>query len=92
MFFLFSDCYRAEFNPMKRRKTNALTDGNLQQTFNNSVKNVDLGNNVDARKQWKRILLLLIAITVHNIPEGIVVGVGFAAVGTSPSATFQNAR
>ncbi|XP_075225277.1 zinc/iron regulated transporter-related protein 48C isoform X2 [Lycorma delicatula] len=86
------DCYRAEFNPMKRRKTNALTDGNLQQTFNNSVKNVDLGNNVDARKQWKRILLLLIAITVHNIPEGIVVGVGFAAVGTSPSATFQNAR
>ncbi|XP_075225278.1 zinc/iron regulated transporter-related protein 48C isoform X3 [Lycorma delicatula] len=89
---LLADCYRAEFNPMKRRKTNALTDGNLQQTFNNSVKNVDLGNNVDARKQWKRILLLLIAITVHNIPEGIVVGVGFAAVGTSPSATFQNAR
>ncbi|XP_039283883.1 zinc transporter ZIP11 [Nilaparvata lugens] len=45
---------------------------------------------VDTR--WKRVLLLLIAITVHNIPEGMVVGVGFAAIGSSPSATFQNAR
>jgi zinc transporter 11 len=26
---------------------------------------------------WRRILLLIIAITVHNIPEGLAVGVGF---------------
>lgn len=42
--------------------------------------------------QWKRILLLVIAITVHNIPEGLAVGVGFAAIGSSASATFENAR
>ena len=30
---------------------------------------------------WRRILLLIIAITVHNIPEGLAVGVGFGAVG-----------
>ncbi|XP_044766217.1 zinc transporter ZIP11 isoform X2 [Coccinella septempunctata] len=42
--------------------------------------------------QWKRILLLVIAITVHNIPEGLAVGVDFAAIGSSPSATFENAR
>ncbi|XP_049777081.1 zinc transporter ZIP11 isoform X4 [Schistocerca nitens] len=43
-------------------------------------------------KQWKRILLLIVAITVHNIPEGLAVGVGFGAIGSSPSATFENAR
>ncbi|XP_033335720.1 zinc/iron regulated transporter-related protein 48C isoform X2 [Megalopta genalis] len=42
--------------------------------------------------QWRRILLLVVAITVHNIPEGLAVGVGFAAVGSSESATFENAR
>lgn len=46
----------------------------------------------DARLQWKRILLLIIAITVHNIPEGLAVGVGFGAIGSSTSATFHNAR
>ena len=49
--------------------------------------------------RWRRTLLLIIAITLHNFPEGMAVGVGFgsvkaageegaAGVGTS----FQNAR
>ncbi|XP_046827142.1 zinc transporter ZIP11 isoform X2 [Vespa crabro] len=42
--------------------------------------------------QWRRILLLVVAITVHNIPEGLAVGVGFGAIGSSASATFENAR
>ncbi|CAH1366156.1 zinc transporter ZIP11 isoform X1 [Tenebrio molitor] len=42
--------------------------------------------------QWKRIILLVIAITVHNIPEGLAVGVGFGAIGSSTSATFESAR
>lgn len=42
--------------------------------------------------QWKRIMLLVIAITVHNIPEGLAVGVGFGAIGSSSSATFESAR
>ena len=41
---------------------------------------------------WRRILLLIVAITVHNIPEGLAVGVGFGAVGKSTTATFENAR
>ena len=42
--------------------------------------------------RWRRILLLIVAITVHNIPEGLAVGVGFGAVGQSDKATFENAR
>ncbi|XP_050391942.1 zinc transporter ZIP11 [Patella vulgata] len=41
---------------------------------------------------WKRILLLIIAVTIHNIPEGLAVGVGFGAVGKTKTATFESAR
>ncbi|XP_061564238.1 zinc transporter ZIP11-like isoform X2 [Cololabis saira] len=41
---------------------------------------------------WRRILLLILAITIHNIPEGLAVGVGFGAVGKASSATFESAR
>ena len=43
-------------------------------------------------ERWRRILLLIVAITVHNIPEGLAVGVGFGAVGQSEHSTFENAR
>jgi len=43
-------------------------------------------------EQWRRIVLLLVAITVHNIPEGLAVGVGFGAVGLTASATFEKAK
>lgn len=42
--------------------------------------------------QWRRILLLIIAVTVHNIPEGLAVGVGFGAVGKTPLASFNKAK
>lgn len=42
--------------------------------------------------RWKRIMLLVVAITVHNIPEGLAVGVGFAAAGSSTAANFESAR
>ncbi|XP_046709525.1 zinc transporter ZIP11-like isoform X2 [Silurus meridionalis] len=41
---------------------------------------------------WRRIVLLILAITIHNIPEGLAVGVGFGAAGKSSSATFESAR
>uniref|UniRef100_A0A8C6VD42 Solute carrier family 39 member 11 n=1 Tax=Naja naja TaxID=35670 RepID=A0A8C6VD42_NAJNA len=43
-----------------------------------------------ASSSWRRIVLLIFAITIHNIPEGLAVGVGFGAVGKSPSATFES--
>lgn len=44
------------------------------------------------QEKWRRILLLVVAVTVHNIPEGLAVGVGFGAVGKSSKATFESAR
>ena len=35
---------------------------------------------------------MIVAVTIHNIPEGLAVGVGFGAVGKSKSATFSSAR
>ena len=42
---------------------------------------------------WQRSVLLVLAITLHNIPEGLAVGVAFGAVaaGTGTSATLAGA-
>lgn len=41
---------------------------------------------------WHRTTLLVLAITLHNIPEGLAVGVAFGAVGAGlPSATLTGA-
>lgn len=37
-------------------------------------------------------MLLILAITIHNIPEGLAVGVGFGAIEKTMSATFESAR
>ncbi|KAJ0402465.1 hypothetical protein ATCC90586_009285 [Pythium insidiosum] len=43
------------------------------------------------QNSFRRVLLLVIAITLHNLPEGMAVGVGFGSIGKSPSASFANA-
>lgn len=41
---------------------------------------------------WQRSILLVLAITLHNIPEGLAIGVAFgAAAADLPSATFAGA-
>ncbi len=44
------------------------------------------------RTTWRRTTLLVLAITLHNIPEGLAVGVAFGAVAAGlPSATLPAA-
>lgn len=44
------------------------------------------------KTSWQRSILLVLAITIHNIPEGLAVGVAFGAVASGiPSATMGGA-
>ena len=45
-----------------------------------------------SKTSWQRSTLLVLAITLHNIPEGLAVGVAFGAVAADlPSATIGGA-
>ncbi|CAF2955813.1 unnamed protein product [Rotaria sp. Silwood2] len=48
----------------------------------------------DERTKWHRLLLLIIAVTVHNFPEGMAVGVAFGSISSANNATlaFNHAR
>lgn len=43
------------------------------------------------KTNWRKSLLMVMAITLHNIPEGFAVGVAFAAVGISGDASLSSA-
>jgi ZIP family zinc transporter len=53
------------------------------------------GSDADAegvKTTWRRTTLLVLAITLHNIPEGLAIGVAFGAVGAGyESATLAAA-
>ncbi len=50
------------------------------------------GEEEGIKTSWQRSVLLVLAITLHNIPEGLAVGVAFGALGAGlPSATLAGA-
>ena len=61
---------------------------NVSVSAANSPSN---SNSSDLLISWRRILLLIMAVNVHNFPEGLAVGVGFGSVGKTPAATFDKA-
>ncbi|XP_062298863.1 zinc transporter ZIP11-like isoform X2 [Scomber scombrus] len=71
----------------QRRKGPHLGSSDGQETGNKQQEGVG-----QTGSSWRRILLLILAITIHNIPEGLAVGVGFGAIGKTSSATFESAR
>ncbi|XP_017483870.1 PREDICTED: zinc transporter ZIP11 [Rhagoletis zephyria] len=86
----FSDCLSTQHGNIetRRRKKNSATEVEAQRTYmTESQRNLE-----NAVAQWKRIMLLVVAITVHNIPEGLAVGVSFGAIGSTESSTFEAAR
>ncbi|MBL7964397.1 MAG: ZIP family metal transporter [Flavobacteriales bacterium] len=54
--------------------------------------NFDPANSEGPRVEWRRSTLLILAITLHNIPEGLAVGVLFGGVAAGiPEATIGGA-
>ena len=43
-------------------------------------------------EKFSQVVILVIAITAHNIPEGLALGVAFGAIGKTDTATFEKAR
>lgn len=71
------------------KKDDDVQGGGYTDTESGENKNAGTAN---PNKSWHRVLLLVIAITVHNFPEGMAVGVGFGGIGKTPGATFGKAR
>lgn len=79
--------------PRRRAATHSAATGTLLDSEDpTGASGGSQSSTSEHQSRWRRILLLIIAITVHNIPEGLAVGVAFGAIGSSPSATFHNAR
>jgi ZIP family zinc transporter len=53
---------------------------------------LEMSQSEGVKTSWQRSTLLVLAITLHNIPEGLAVGVAFGAVAAGlPSATIGGA-
>jgi len=60
------------------------------------LPHLHIGNEISEsegiKTPWKKSTLLFLAVTLHNIPEGLAVGVGFGAVAYNlPSASLAGA-
>lgn len=67
-----------------------LLGGALLRLMDRFLPHVHLGPGAQeegVRTLWRRTTLLILAITLHNFPEGLAVGVAFGAAGLDPTGT-----
>ncbi len=73
-----------------------LAGGIFLRLVDRILPHLHIGYNMDEaegpKTSWKRSILLVLAITIHNIPEGLAVGVGIGAVAAGiPGADLAGA-
>jgi len=73
-----------------------LLGGGFLWTIDHYLPHLHIGFPIDQaegiRTRWHRSILLVLAITLHNIPEGLAVGFAFGAVSANlPSASLAGA-
>lgn len=65
-----------------------LSGGAFLLLVDNILPHLHLGLKIEKaegiKTTWKRSVLLVLAITLHNIPEGLAVGVAFGALASNP--------
>ena len=69
----------AEAGEAKKRDGGGGGGGSRPPRGNSAAQSLEL--QAVQSESWRRTLLLVFAITLHNIPEGMAVGVGFGALG-----------
>ncbi|TDH73331.1 hypothetical protein CCR75_000549 [Bremia lactucae] len=73
-----------DFEVLKKKKNDDyISNNNKRECYDKPTMN--------STSSFRRVLLLVFAITLHNLPEGMAVGVGFGSVGYSARASFANA-
>ncbi|KAL0822456.1 hypothetical protein ABMA28_004520 [Loxostege sticticalis] len=86
----FADCISNQ-HTAQRRRGHHHSQHSLKENGEGDHRD-SIAKALEARQsQWKRIMLLVVAITVHNIPEGLAVGVSFGAASKN-DAGFNSAR
>ncbi|XP_048487525.1 zinc transporter ZIP11 [Plutella xylostella] len=89
----FSDCISNQHSAQRRRGHHQSHTKISENGGGEGDRKDSATRSLEARQsQWKRIMLLVVAITVHNIPEGLAVGVSFGAAASSAKSTFHSAR
>jgi len=83
-------------NPWLTAATGFLSGGLFLWLVDKLLPHLHLGLEIEEaegiKTSWQRSVLLVLAITLHNIPEGLAVGVAFGAVAYGlPSATLAGA-
>ncbi len=73
-----------------------LTGGAVLLCIDRVLPHLHIGLPIDEaegiKTSWQRSVLLVLAITIHNIPEGLAVGVAFGALAANlPSASLAGA-
>ena len=67
-----------------------LSGGAFLLLIDKLLPHLHLGLSIDKaeglKTSWQRSVLLVLAITLHNIPEGLAVGVAFGALASNPDA------
>lgn len=67
-----------------------LSGGAFLFLVDKTLPHLHLGLSMDKaegiKTSWQRSVLLVLAITLHNIPEGLAVGVAFGALANNPDA------
>ena len=73
-----------------------LAGGLFMLAVDKVLPHLHIGNPIEEAEgpstSWQRSILLVLAITIHNIPEGLAIGVAFGAVAADiPSASIGGA-
>lgn len=87
------DTYR---NPWIPAVAGFLVGGAFMLGVDKMLPHLHIGDPIERAEgpstSWRRSVLLVLAITIHNIPEGLAIGVAFGAVAAGmPSATLGGA-
>lgn len=76
--------------PWKPALIGFLSGGAFLLMIDKILPHLHLGLSIDkaegVKTSWQRSVLLVLAITLHNIPEGLAVGVAFGALAHNPDA------